>query len=254
MTIAFKCPVCASVYFGPIFEDKKHVGRFCKGWPSGCDRSYTPCRGLHEERFERPNVMSIVSVADKSEAVSNATAKLVPCPLCGADKGYHPPDAKKFLWLSICCASCGSEIAQQFMASAPPAEWPDHLDAAWNAAGKHAQGLRDEIAALKRAAQEQALQAVADFGQAQLNIKRYDHFCSYDGGGPAEAVEAADGEFVRYEDVAAEIAKLQTGHDLYEVVRRMSVPQFLDAYLLNRNAGQPFDEIVAGMAHEFGPT
>ena len=92
-------------------------------------------------------------------------------------------------------------------------------------------------------------------------MKRYDHFCSYDGGGPAEAAEAADGEFVKCDDAAAEIgrltaeiAKLQTGHDLYEVVRRMSVPQFLDAYLLNRNAGQPFDDIVAGMAHEFGLT
>ena len=75
--------------------------------------------------------------------------ELVPCPLCGADKGYYPPDAKKFLWLSICCASCGSEIAKQLMASAPPAEWPDRLDAAWNAAGKHAQGLRDKIAGLR---------------------------------------------------------------------------------------------------------
>ena len=72
MTIAFKCPVCASVYFGPIFEDKKHVGRFCKGWPSGYDRSYMPCRGRHEERFD---ALSIVSSIEKSEAVSDLTPK-----------------------------------------------------------------------------------------------------------------------------------------------------------------------------------
>ena len=83
---------------------------------------------------------------------------------------------------------------------------------------------QQEIYGLKRAAQEHALQALSNMAQAD------------------DALVAKD----------AEIAKLQTGHDLYEVVRRMSVPQFLDAYLLNRNAGQPFDDIVAGMAHEFG--
>ena len=85
-------------------------------------------------------------------------------------------------------------------------------------------------------------------------MNRYDHFCSYDGGGPAEAVEAADGEFVRYEDAAAEIAKQQTGHDLYEVVRRMNVLQFHSAFILNRDNGIPFDGIVAGMAPFFGLT
>jgi hypothetical protein len=47
----FKCPICASHYFGPIFEKGQHVGRYCKGWPSGVDRSYNSCRGKHEERF-----------------------------------------------------------------------------------------------------------------------------------------------------------------------------------------------------------
>lgn len=51
----FKCPVCASRYFGPIYEGGKHVGRYCKGWPTGHDRSYIPCKGSHEERFEQPN-------------------------------------------------------------------------------------------------------------------------------------------------------------------------------------------------------
>ena len=51
-----------------------------------------------------------------------------------------------------------------------------------------------------------------------------------------------------------EVASLATGHDLYEVVRRMHVQQFIEVYVLNRNTGKPFDEIVAGMAHEFGLT
>ena len=51
----FKCPVCGSSYFGPIFAGGEHVGRYCKGWPSGLDRSYNPCRGKHEELFDFPN-------------------------------------------------------------------------------------------------------------------------------------------------------------------------------------------------------
>ena len=51
----FKCPACGSHYFGPIFENGKHVGRYCKGRPSGWDRSYYPCRKGHEERFALPN-------------------------------------------------------------------------------------------------------------------------------------------------------------------------------------------------------
>lgn len=50
----FKCPICNSEYFGPIFKDSLHIGRYCKGWPSGHDRSYIPCRGSHEELFEEP--------------------------------------------------------------------------------------------------------------------------------------------------------------------------------------------------------
>ncbi len=50
-TSNFKCPICASPYFSAIFEKNQHVGRYCKGWPTGYDRSYHPCKGKHEERF-----------------------------------------------------------------------------------------------------------------------------------------------------------------------------------------------------------
>ena len=85
-------------------------------------------------------------------------------------------------------------------------------------------------------------------------LKRYDHFCSYDGGGPAEAEESADGEYVRYEDAVAEIAELQTGRDLYEVVRRMNVVQFKHVYVQSLYSSKPFDDFVAGMAPHFGLT
>ena len=39
-------------------------------------------------------------------------------------------------------------------------------------------------------------------------MKRYEHFCSYDGGGPAEPVEAPDGEWVRLEDAAGSLRAL----------------------------------------------
>ena len=85
---------------------------------------------------------------------------------------------------------------------------------------------QQEIYGLKRAAQEHALQALSNMAQAD------------------DALVAKD----------AEIAKLQTGHDLYEVVRRMNVLQFHSAFILNRDNGIPFDGIVAGMAPFFGLT
>lgn len=51
--VPFKCPVCGSEYFGPLFAHGVYVGRYCKGRPSEFDRSYTPCRGKYEEMFEQ---------------------------------------------------------------------------------------------------------------------------------------------------------------------------------------------------------
>lgn len=47
----FKCPACNSPYFGPLFSGNEFAGRYCKGWPTGWDRSYYPCKGKHEEQF-----------------------------------------------------------------------------------------------------------------------------------------------------------------------------------------------------------
>lgn len=38
-------------------------------------------------------------------------------------------------------------------------------------------------------------------------MKRYEHYGSLDGGGPAEPIEESDGEWVRYEDAIAAVAE-----------------------------------------------
>lgn len=40
------------------------------------------------------------------------------------------------------------------------------------------------------------------------------------------------------------VERLRIGYDRYETVRLLSVPQFQDAYVLNRRTGKPFDEII----------
>jgi hypothetical protein len=40
-------------------------------------------------------------------------------------------------------------------------------------------------------------------------MKRYEHYCSWDGGGPADPEEDANGDWVRYDDAQAELAALR---------------------------------------------
>lgn len=49
-------------------------------------------------------------------------------------------------------------------------------------------------------------------------MKRYEFFCSYDGGGPADEQESEDGEFVRFAD--AEAAVKQARIDALEEARK----------------------------------
>ncbi len=52
----FHCPTCNLGYFGPHWEQVdgkwKHVGRACKGTPSGYDRSYFACKAKYVDYFE----------------------------------------------------------------------------------------------------------------------------------------------------------------------------------------------------------
>lgn len=54
-----------------------------------------------------------------------------------------------------------------------------------------------------------------------------------------------------YECALARLAEAEKGAALYEIARRMTVPQWKDAVLLNR-AGKPFDEIIADLAPLYG--
>ena len=77
------------------------------------------------------------------------TTKLVPCPLCGADKGYTLLIGMHYRWRTIACFSCGAEIGETHTTYPVDHEsLAQSADEAWNSAGKHAQGLRDEIARL----------------------------------------------------------------------------------------------------------
>ena len=63
---------------------------------------------------------------------------LVRCPLCGGSEGYTPPGrfGHKAM-LELRCASCLGVVGYSVRRQT--------YDAAWNAAGAHAQGLRQEL-------------------------------------------------------------------------------------------------------------
>ena len=97
--------------------------------------------------------------------MTNAT-KLVPCPLCGADNGYSIDFGADANRRALLCWHCGVEVTQ-VNTEATDADTRIAADAAWNTSGAHAQGPRDEISVLKRAAQERGLQTLSDFGQME---------------------------------------------------------------------------------------
>ena len=50
-------------------------------------------------------------------------------------------------------------------------------------------------------------------------MKRYEHYCSWDGGGPADPEEDANGDWVKYGDAQAEIAALRKDAERYRWIR-----------------------------------
>ena len=60
------------------------------------------------------------------------------------------------------------------------------------------------------------------------------------GPGAADFLAAA----VLLESLTARVAELEAAADRYETVRRLNVPQFRDAFVLNTRTGKPFDEII----------
>ena len=85
---------------------------------------------------------------------SDELGPLVPCPLCGADKGYNLDEGSTYRWWSVCCAECGQEVSEA--RAKYPAETTPRVgtaDHAWNEAGRHANQLRQ---ALRQVAQAHA--------------------------------------------------------------------------------------------------
>lgn len=72
---------------------------------------------------------------------------LVPCPMCGSLRGYALKDGSTYRWWDVFCVNCGRTVDEcasdrrTQLGTGLPDRWPA-ADAAWNAAGEHAQKLR----------------------------------------------------------------------------------------------------------------
>ena len=62
--------------------------------------------------------------------------------------------------------------------------------------------------------------------QQENDMKRYEHYCSWDGGGPADPEEDANGDWVRYDDAQAELAALRKDAERYRWLRDKSPPHW----------------------------
>ena len=72
--------------------------------------------------------------------------RLLPCPLCGEDKGYNLCEGSTHRWWSVQCGACGQEVTEA--RATYPAETAPRTamaDVEWNRAGAHANGLREAL-------------------------------------------------------------------------------------------------------------
>jgi hypothetical protein len=94
-----------------------------------------------------PATPAPVPLARKS---NEGLGPLVPCPFCGASKGYTLRDGDTYRWWLVMCAGCGAGVAEcrsdsSTKLDAPkPVRW-QAADDEWNEAGKHAQQLRTAL-------------------------------------------------------------------------------------------------------------
>jgi hypothetical protein len=75
---------------------------------------------------------------------------LVACPLCGKRRGYTLADGDTYRWWIVLCRYCGEMVAEcrsdnkTARGTPKPARWAA-ADAEWNAAGAHAERLRELV-------------------------------------------------------------------------------------------------------------
>ena len=85
--------------------------------------------------------------------VERQVRALVPCALCGADKGYTLADGTTCRWWYVSCAACGEEVgecaADRGQRDYPlPTRWA-HADDHWDRVGAHAERLREALRRLR---------------------------------------------------------------------------------------------------------
>lgn len=91
-----------------------------------------------------------------SPVVERGVVPLVACPLCGGGKGYSLRDGATYRWWNVQCNDCGrivdecSSDRRTQLGTELPGRWPA-ADAAWNAAGAHAESLRECIREMAQA-------------------------------------------------------------------------------------------------------
>ena len=79
-------------------------------------------------------------------------------------------------------------------------------------------------------------------------MKRYEHYCSWDGGGPADPKEDTNGDWVRYDDAQVELAALRKDAERWRYWRnywpalcRMEVARFARLDLRTTYVQSPAD-------------
>ena len=83
--------------------------------------------------------------------LSDGLGQLVPCPLCGANKGYTLGEGSTYRWWRVSCADCGGDLGEcrsdgrTHFGDTFPERW-EGADEAWNEAGAYANRLRQALA------------------------------------------------------------------------------------------------------------
>lgn len=91
-----------------------------------------------------------------TEVGSNAGfGHLLPCPMCGAEKGYQLLGGSTYRWLLVSCAGCGSDVGEcradpSLPYTSPIPEISEWADDVWNESAAHAQALREDNERLRR--------------------------------------------------------------------------------------------------------
>jgi len=77
--------------------------------------------------------------------------ELLPCPLCGKNKGYSLSEGSTYRWWNMTCNGCGRIVDEcssdrRMTTGTPLPERCRNADEAWNDAGEYAESLRQQLA------------------------------------------------------------------------------------------------------------